>query len=65
MAHEFVVRRNGVLETYTEYDAIPNDFDSLIKFAPQIPEPPHTEEQHQEMNTWNTRLQELMTRANF
>ena len=65
MAHEFVVRRNGILETYTEYDAIPDDFDSLIKFAPQVPEPPHTEEQHEEMNTWNTRLQELMTRAKF
>ena len=65
MAHEFVVRRNGILETYTEYDAIPDDFDSLIKFAPQVPEPPHTEEQHEEMNTWNIRLRELMTRAKF
>ena len=65
MAHEFVILRNGLLETYTEYDTIPSEFDSVIKFAPQVPEPPHTEEQHEEMNQWNSRLQELMTRAKF
>lgn len=65
MAHEFVILRNGLLETYTEYDAIPSEFDSVIKFTPQVPEPPHTEEQHEEMDQWNSRLQELMTRAKF
>ena len=60
MAHKFVVKRNGILETYTEYDDIPNDFDHVISFEPEVPEPPHTEEQHDEIEQWNDRLKELM-----
>ena len=60
MAHEFVVLRNGVLETYTEYAAIPDDFDHVIKFIPEVPPPPHTEAQHEEIEQWNGRLQILM-----
>lgn len=62
MAHEFVVKRNGKLETYTEYDDIPKDFDHVIKFLPEIPPEPHTHEQHEEIEQWNGRLQELMKR---
>ena len=65
MAHEFVVLRNGVLETYTEYDAIPSEFDTVIKFNPEVPHPPHTEEQHEEMDKWNSLLLELMTRVKY
>ena len=60
MAHEFVIKRNGVLETYTDYDAIPKDFDHVIKFLPEIPPPPHTHEQHEEIDQWPARLQKLM-----
>jgi len=60
MAHEFVVRRNGILETYTEYDAIPDDFDHVIKFLPEIPDPPHTHEQHEEIDQWPARLKKLL-----
>lgn len=60
MAHEFVVKRNGVLETYNDYNAIPTDFDHVIKFMPEIPEPPHTHEQHEEIEKWPARLQKLM-----
>ena len=60
MAHEFVIKRNGVLETYTEYEDIPDNFDHVIKFVPEIPEPPHTDEQHEEIESWNDRLQALM-----
>jgi hypothetical protein len=65
MAHEFVVKRNGQLETYTEYDDIPNDIDTVINFLPEIPEPPHTHEQHEEIDKWNGRLQELMKRVKY
>ena len=65
MAHEFIVKRNGQLETYTEYDDIPNDIDTVIKFLPEIPEPPHTHEQHEEIDKWNGRLQELMKRVKY
>lgn len=60
MAHKFVVKRNGILETYTEYNDIPNDFDHVISFEPEVPEPPHTEEQHEELESWNNKLQALM-----
>ncbi len=63
MADEFVVLRKGKLETYTEYDSIPDDFDHVIKFLPEALEPEgenHTEEQHNEMGTWPAKLEKLM-----
>jgi hypothetical protein len=62
MAHEFVVLLNGELKTYTKYEDIPERFDNVIRFIPEIPEPPHTHEQHEEIDSWNERLQELMKR---
>lgn len=60
MKGEFVVLKNGILETYSNYEDIPEDFDNVIKFLPEpIPEP-HTEEQHAEIDTWNDKLQRLM-----
>jgi hypothetical protein len=62
MAHEFVILLNGELVTYTKYEDIPETFDNVIRFIPKIPEPPHTHEQHVEIDSWNDRLQELMKR---
>jgi hypothetical protein len=62
MSHEFVVLLNGKLKTYTKYEDIPERFDNVIRFIPKIPEPPHTHEQHEEIDSWNERLQELMKR---
>ena len=58
--HRFVVMRNGELETYTEFEAIPEDFEHVIEFLPEIPPGPHTEQQHEEIDQWNDRLQQLM-----
>jgi hypothetical protein len=60
MSHEFVILRNGVLDTYDKYEDIPDDFDHLIKFLPDLPEGPHTEEEHEEIHTWNDKLQALI-----
>ena len=60
MAHKFVIKKNGLLKTYTEYNDIPNDFDHVISFEPDVPEPPHTDEQHEEIESWNNKLQALM-----
>lgn len=62
MAHEFVILRNGILETYDKYEDIPKSFDNVIKFLPEIPPEPHTHEQHEEIDSWNDRLKELMKR---
>ena len=62
---EFQLVVNGILETYTKYEDIPDTFENVIKFLPDLPEPEgedggHTDEQHEQMLQWNTRLQELM-----
>ena len=60
--HEFVILRNGVLETYNKYEDIPESFENVIKFLPDIPPGPHTEEQHELIETWNEKLKELLKR---
>ena len=57
---EFVFQIDGREVSITEWDDVPEEFDHLIKFIPDIPPEPHTEEDHEEMAQWNTRLQELM-----
>jgi hypothetical protein len=52
--------RQGQLETYTDFAMIPEDFDHVIEFLPEIPPGPHTDEQHEEIDQWNDRLQQLM-----
>jgi len=59
---EFVVLVDGVKRTYQNYKDIPKSFDNLIKFDPEYPEPPHTQEQHEIMETYNDKLMELMKR---
>ena len=60
--HEFVFRIDGKLVTVHNWDDVPEQFDHVIKFAPEVPEPPHTEEQHEEIESWNSKLQELIER---
>jgi hypothetical protein len=62
MKHEFVILKDGKLETYHEFDDIPLSFDNLIKFAPVIPDGPHTHHQHNEIDTWNEKIKILMQR---
>ena len=62
MGHEFVILLDGKLKTYTKYEKIPQRFDNVIKFAPKVPDPPHTHEQHEEIDSWNERLKELLKR---
>ena len=60
MAHEFVILVNGELVTYTNYDDIPEQFYNIIKFLPDIPDGPHSHDDHDEISKWNERLQQLM-----
>ena len=47
---------------FTDWKDIPENFEfsHIIKFKPNIPEPPHTPEQHLEMSEWNDRLTKLV-----
>tara|TARA_B100000745_G_C19917467_1_gene308200 strand:+ start:223 stop:429 length:207 start_codon:yes stop_codon:yes gene_type:complete len=60
MTGEFTVMINGELVTYTNYNDIPDTFEHVIKYAPDWPEPPHTQEDHDYMETFNNKLQRLM-----
>ena len=53
MKGEFVIREGSAIITYEDFDEIPMEFDNLISFKPIAPEPPHSEEDHQEMETYN------------
>ena len=57
---EFQFIINGELTTFDRYEDIPDEFEHVIKFLPDIIPAPHTEEEHTEMAQWNTRLQKLM-----
>ena len=59
---EFQFIINGELITFDKYEDIPEEFEHVIKFLPDIPEPPegHTDEEHEELALWNIRLQKLM-----
>ena len=58
--HEFVFLVNGELVTVHSWEEVPKQFDHVIKFVPEIPEPPHTHEQHEEISKWPARLEQLM-----
>lgn len=60
MAHEFVLLIKGELKTYTNYEDIPDEFDNVIKFIPEIPDGPHSHNEHDEIEKWNEKLQLLM-----
>ena len=58
---QFIV--DGELVAFDKYEDIPEDFEHVIRFIPDVIPEPHTEEEHEEMAQWNTRLQKLMEKA--
>ena len=52
MKHKFTVRIDKEVLTYDNYDDIPEKFDNLISFVPNLPVGPHTQEQHDEIESW-------------
>ncbi len=57
---EFQFIINGELVTFDKYEDIPDEFEHVIKFLPDVIHEPHTEDEHEELALWNIRLQELM-----
>lgn len=58
----FVLIVDGELKTFTDYRDIPEDFDHVIKFIPDVPPGPHSHKQHEEMDKWTDLLQQLMAK---
>jgi len=58
----YKIKLNGDLVTYNKFSDIPSEFGAVISFAPDYPEPPHTDEEHELMHTFHDKLQELLQR---
>ena len=43
---EFIFKIDDKLVTITKWEDIPEKFDHVIKFLPDVPPEPHTEEDH-------------------
>ena len=50
------------LIVYDDYDSIPKKFDNLIYYAPDYPEGPHTEEEHEMIARFEEKLKDLLRR---
>lgn len=60
MPHRFVVKIGNELQEFSRYEDIPTEFDHVIEFCPEIPPGPHTEEQHDEIDSWVPKFERLM-----
>ena len=60
--HRFKVRIGKEIISYENYEDIPEKFDNMILFAPAIPEAPHTEEQHAEIESWMEKFVDVLKR---
>ena len=57
MDGKFTILKDKRVLKFTNFDDIPMSFNHLISFEPDYPEPPHTEEQHEEMSTYQSKLE--------
>ena len=55
-----MIMRGNTLAEYDLYVNIPDDFDHVIEFLPEIPPGPHTREQHEEIDSWNDKFLRLV-----
>ena len=55
-----MIMQGDRLVEYDRYEDIPDDFDHVIEFLPDIPPEPHTQEQHEEIDSWNDKFLRLM-----
>ena len=60
MGHRFVIMQDDKLYEYTEYEQIPDNFDHVIEFAPKCPPPPHSDQDHEEIEQWAEKFDRLM-----
>ena len=63
MKGNFQVLIDKKVKKFTNYEDIPETISEVICFEPDFPEPPHTEEQHNFISTFNDKLKELLSRA--
>jgi len=59
---EYIAVVAGEIKEYDDFNDIPEDIDNIIKFLPEIPEGPHTDEQHHLIESFNDIFQERMNK---
>ena len=57
---EYIIFVNGRVETYTNWEDIPSSFENIIKFNPTPPPSPHSEEDHEYIETFENKLHYFM-----
>ena len=62
MNGQFIIKVGTSLLEFSNYNDIPNTFDNVIVFKPEFPDPPHSEEDHKFIETFDGKLKELMKR---
>ena len=55
-----MIMRGNILAEFDRYEDIPDDFDHVIEFLPEIPPGPHTDQQHEEIDQWHDKFLRLM-----
>ena len=60
---DFVVKVDGEVQSYTDYNDVPRTVDAVIKFVPDIPPDPHTLQDHENIAMWEGELKEMMKRS--
>lgn len=58
----FVVLVDNQPRTYHRWEDIPQVIEEVVVFEPSIPSPPHTSQQHAEIELWGERLLSLLRR---
>ena len=63
MKGKFKVLIGSEVKRYSDYDDIPAEIDEVICCEFNYPEPPHTEKQHEEIDSFVPKLNKLLERS--
>jgi hypothetical protein len=67
VAHEitgkFVILDRGEVRAFTRYDDIPAEIDTVIEFRPDIPPGPHSDEEHEFIESLVEKFTAIMRRS--
>jgi len=63
MKGEYIVKIGTSLLEFSDTNDIPDEFDHLIKFLPEIPPEPHTQEDHDYVNSFVSKMREIEKRG--
>jgi len=63
MKGQFIVKVGTSLLEFSDYNDIPNEFDHLIKFVLFEPPEPHTQADHDFINTFTDKFNEVFKRG--